>query len=180
MDIFAQKKLLIRIIIVLGVLNLLSIGVFLWKDVFPPPRQAPVASEDKRDVSSILETELNLTKEQAEAIRSLRADYMAREKELVEAIRSERDSMNTEMFSGTTREEVVRSLARRIADNEYKMELLRFDQAKMLKSICTPGQVEKFNRLVREMRDYFKPDNKPGGRDQKRVPPKRKRGGPAE
>jgi Spy/CpxP family protein refolding chaperone len=173
MDIFAQKKLLIRIIVVLAVLNLLSIGVFLWKDVFPPPRRMQVPAESNRDASSILEKELNLTREQAEQIRSLRRTYNEKEKDYVASIRIQRDSMNTEMFNGSTREEVIQSLARRIAENEYNLEMLRFEQAKQLKSICTPEQVEKFNRLVREMRDYFKPDNQPG-KKQKRNPPKRK------
>ena len=173
MDLFAQKKLLIRIIIVLAVLNLLSIGVFLWKDVFPPPRPTEVPKANTRDASAILEKELNLTGEQAEQIRNLRGTYNQKEKELVASIRIERDSMNAEMFNGSTREEVIRSLARRIADNEYNLEMLRFEQAKELKSICTPEQVEKFNRLVREMRDYFKPDNQPG-REQRRNPPRRK------
>ena len=173
MDIFAQKKLLIRIIIVLAVLNLLSIGVFLWKDISRPPRQMEVPAGNNRDASSILEKELNLTKEQAEQIRSLRGAYNEKEKEFVASIRRERDSMNAEMFNEKTREEVIQSLARKIADNEYNLELLRFGQAKQLKSICTPEQVEKFNRLVKEMRDYFKPDSKPGG-EQRRNPPRRK------
>ena len=34
----------------------------------------------------------------------------------------------------------------------------RYEQAKELKKICTPEQMEKFETLVLEIRDYFKPD----------------------
>lgn len=44
------------------------------------------------------------------------------------------------------------------------MELLRFEQAKELKSICNDKQQEKFEKLVKEIRDYFRPDNQPTNR----------------
>ena len=168
MDIFAQKKMLVRTVIVLAALNLCSIGVFVWKVLMPPPKPQTEAPENQRDVSGILERELNLTRDQVDRIRDLRADFAQKERHLVD----ERDSMNAEMFNITTREELIRSLAREIADNEYNMEMLRFDQATKLKSVCTPEQAEKFGKLVREMRDLFKPDEKPA-REKKKGPPKR-------
>jgi Spy/CpxP family protein refolding chaperone len=160
MDIFTQKKLLIRIVILLTVLNLLFMGLFLWKDVLrkPPPQDKP---NDFRDVSEILRRELNLSREQVDQIRILRSSYDETEKALAAVIRSERDSINMIMFNKNTDEELVRSLARRVADNDYKMELLRFEQAQKLKSICTPMQLEKFEGLVIEIRDYFRQDNRP-------------------
>ncbi len=175
MDIFTQKKILVRIVIILALLNLVSIGVFLWKAVTPPPRPAAEteATAQPRDVSAILEKELHLSGEQVDQIKNLRADFSEKEKNLVEAIRRERDSMNQEMFNKSTREEVIRSIAREIAENEYKMEMLRYDQASQLKSICTPEQVMQFEKLVRDMRDFFKPDNKPG-RQPRKGPPRKK------
>jgi hypothetical protein len=160
MDIFTQKKLLIRIVILMTVLNLLFIGLFLWKDFFhkPPPRDNP---NGFRDVSDILKRELNLSKEQVDQIRVLRSSFNETELALAAVIKSERDSINMIMFNKSTNEELVRSLARRVADNDYKMELLRFEQAQKLKSICTPMQLEKFEGLIIEIRDYFRQDNKP-------------------
>ena len=160
MDIFTQKKLLIRIVILLTVLNLLLIGLLLGKDFFhkPPPQGNPVGF---RDVSDILERELNLTREQVDQIRVLRSSYNETEEALAAVIKSERDSINMIMFNKSTNEELVRSLARRVADNDYKMELIRFEQAQKLKSICTPIQLEKFEGLIIEIRDYFRQDNQP-------------------
>ena len=41
------------------------------------------------------------------------------------------------------------------------MEFIRIAQAKELKSICNKEQLQKFETLVKEIRDYFRPDNQP-------------------
>jgi Spy/CpxP family protein refolding chaperone len=160
MDIFTQNKVLIRIVILLTVLNLLFIGLFLWKDIIhkPPPQGK---TNEFRDVSDILKRELDLSKEQVDKIRILRSSYFKTEEALATVIKGQRDSINMIMFSKRTNEELVRSLARRVAENDYKMELLRFEQAQELKSVCTPEQVEKFEGLIIEIRDYFRQDKKP-------------------
>jgi Spy/CpxP family protein refolding chaperone len=66
--------------------------------------------------------------------------------------------MNALMFNKLTDEAVVKALARGIAESEYQMELLRLEQAQNLKAICTPEQLEQFEALVKEIRDYFKPN----------------------
>jgi len=164
MDIFTQKKLIVRIIILFAVLNLSLISVLLWKDFFhrPPPQNN---SNNFRDVSAVLEKELNLSKRQADQIKKLRSDFFAKEEELATAIRNERDSINVSMFNKNSDEELVRFLAKRIADNDYKMELLRFEQAQELKSICNSEQLERFEKLVIEIRDYFRQDNRPPKKD---------------
>ncbi|MEI8204297.1 MAG: hypothetical protein WCH34_14840 [Bacteroidota bacterium] len=159
MDIFAQKKLLIRIIILLIALNVLSVSVFLWKECFhkPPPRENN-QREENRDVSAVLKKELSLNDSQVEAIKVLRTDFFEKENVISSAIKSERDSMNQIMYSQSANEELLTSLAQKIADNGYQMELLRVAQAKQLKSICQPEQLEKFQGLVKEIRDYFRPE----------------------
>ncbi len=155
MDILAQKKFLIRIIVILIALNLLSLGAFLCKNVIFHPQHPP---REPKDATAILKKELELTPEQFEQIKDLRTKYFDKEKIIELNIRLERDSMNTAMFNKTTDEELVKTLARKIAENEYQMELMRFGQSKEFKSICQPDQLVKFDKVVKEIRDYFKPD----------------------
>jgi Spy/CpxP family protein refolding chaperone len=108
-----------------------------------------------------LKQELNLNDSQVEQIQQLRSDFFEKEKVLARAIRAKRDSMNLVMFNKQTDEQLLKRLAREVADGEYEMELLRIAQAQQLKSICNPEQLEKFEGLVREIRDYFRPDNRP-------------------
>ena len=160
MEIFSQNRLLIRCVIFLVALNILSIGVFLWKEFHQGPLLFP-RNESYRDVSGVLQKELNLNITQTEQIKAIRADFFDKEISLTAIIRNERDSMNMLMFNKNANTELVKSLARSVADNEYEMELLRIKQSEQLKAICTPEQLEKFNGLVREIRDYLRPDNQP-------------------
>ena len=96
---------------------------------------------------------------QVSQIQTLRADFFKQEAVLKKTIGAKKDSMNDLIFNKKTDETLVKSLARGIAENEYQMELLRIEQAKMLKTICTSEQLEKFNTLVIEIRDYFRPRN---------------------
>lgn len=159
MDVFTQNKLLLRLVIVLAIINALSIGVFLWKGNSNPP--PPHEKDVKADVSEVLQSKLNLTEDQTSQIRKIRNDFFIKEKQLESDIRAARDSMNEAMFNKAVNDSLVISLAKRISANEFNMEMLRFEQAKQFKSICTPQQLEKFNELVKEIRDYFKPDHNP-------------------
>jgi hypothetical protein len=160
MDIFSQKKLLIRIIILLIVLNVFSISVFIWKEIIHKP---PCFNElnNNRDVSAVLKEKLNLTGSQVDQIKNIRLEFFDKEKSLEITIREERDSMNAAMFSQNTNEDLVKTLAKEVADHEYQMELMRFEQSKKFKAACTEEQMNKFEGLVKEIRDYFKPVNKP-------------------
>ena len=160
MDIFTEKKVLIRIILLLIALNLCMLGFFIRKEFFQrPPR--PDQPKENKNVSAILEEKLDLNRDQVDQIRRMRASFFEREKIISESIRNERDSMNSVMFNKTTDETLVKSMAKRIADNEYKMEILRYEQAKELKTVCTPEQLEKLESLILDIRDYFKPENQP-------------------
>ena len=156
--------MLFRLVVFLIMLNILTVVAFLWKCIFTaPPSHPPPAGEDSRmngnnrSLSGILENELNLSKEQSDKMQKMRDDFFKKENDLSAVIRSQRDSMNIEMFNKSTNEELVVSLAKRISENEHKMEMMRFGQSKAFKSICTQAQLEKFEKLVREIRDYFKP-----------------------
>jgi Spy/CpxP family protein refolding chaperone len=161
MDIFTQKKVLIRLVILLLALNFISMGLFIWKGISPRNKPDNNPALVQKEVSSVLKQELHLTDLQADQIKKLRSGYVEKEKMLVKEIRAERDSMNSIIFNLNSDPEMVKSIARRVADNEYKMEMLRFEQSQELRSICTPEQLKKFERLVREIRDYFQPTDQP-------------------
>ena len=163
MDIFAQKKILVQLVVLLVFINMISIGYFFWKDYHQHHHEPELfpKMEAYKDVSGILKKELNLTQQQAEQIQSLRNDFFEKEKVLARTIRNEKDSMNQAMFNISTDENLVKELAQKISANEYQMEMLRYQQARELKTICTPEQLEKFEHLVKEIRDYFRPDNQP-------------------
>lgn len=161
MDIFNQKKVLTRIIIFLIFLNLVTISFFALKDSQHHEPLLFPKNEAYKDVTNVLEKKLMLNDKQLKDFNSIRERYFEKELVLKQTIRNQKDSMNVEMFNKNTNEHLIKLLALKISENEYKMELLRYAQATELKAACTPEQQERFQNLVIEIRDYFRPDNQP-------------------
>ena len=63
------------------------------------------------------------------------------------------------MFNKNCNEQKLVSIARKIGDNEYRIELSKINQSKQLKAICNASQLEKFQDLMFEMRDYSHPND---------------------
>ncbi len=161
MDIFSENKLLIRLIIALVLLNTGLVGYVFWQNYTihqEPKEHKPIDKADFQYVSNVLQRELNLSEDQVKQFQALREDFLKKERVLTMKIRGERDSMNVVMFNKQTNPSLIDTLARRIAQHEYEMEMYRFEQAQQLKTICTPEQMVKFETLVLEIRDYFKPE----------------------
>lgn len=112
-------------------------------------------------MTGILKKELSLNDAQVNKLDDIRKRYYIKKIDLKKTIKAYKDEMNEEMFRKITDDAKVKTLAKKVAEGEYQMELLRYEQAKELKSICTPEQQEKFEKLVKEIRDYFRPDNQP-------------------
>ncbi len=175
MEIFSQNKLLKSIIIVLVLLNMTIIGFYEIKNRPEDRQRGKEDRNEKRDVSSVLEKELKLTEEQSDSIDRLRRKFFEKEKILSDSIRYMRDSLNSVMFSKNADTALTARIARSIAEYEYTMEMLRIEQAQEFKKICSPEQIEKFRNLVREIRDYFKPDKNPQKDDKENRKEKRQR-----
>jgi hypothetical protein len=109
-------------------LNLVSIGFFVLKEIRPhhEPLLFP-KNEAYKDVSTILKDELGLSEQQVAQFDEIRKRNFEKQAILKKIIRDDKDAMNTEMFNIKTDEAKIEMFAIRISDNEYKMEMLRFD-----------------------------------------------------
>jgi Spy/CpxP family protein refolding chaperone len=159
MDVLKQNKLLFRLIILLVIMNL-AIVAFLMVSKSTNPSDARRPDRNIEEILSVLKEELQLSPAQVSQLKDLREDFFVKETKLKKVIKSQRDSMNELMFNAQTDTIMVKAIAKRVSENEFKMEMLRFDQAKKLKTICTPTQMKKFEVLVIDIRDYFKPRKK--------------------
>lgn len=138
----------------------LSIMIFLIISKPPMPMDGRRPDRNMNEVFGVLKGELQLNATQIEQLKTLREDFFMKESKLAKTIKSQRDSMNELMFNAQTDTFLVKAVAKRVSENELKMEMLRFEQAKTLKTICTPAQMKKFESLVIDIRDYFKPRKK--------------------
>ncbi len=161
MDIFSQNKFLIRTILFLVILNLVSITFFSIRSFRPKnDDRLPPKNEYNRELSEILKKELNLSEYQIEKFEKIRTQNEKRKIELKEIINQNKDLLASEMFKNITDEKKVLAIAKKIGDNEYQIELLKINQSKQLKAICTPAQLDKFDELIKEIRNYLQPINR--------------------
>ncbi len=158
MDIFSKNKFLVRVIFVLIFLNLFSTG-YLWRNMNKRPnRNQP--KQEKVNTANLLKDKLHLTDRQVKEINRIRADFTQKEEKLVQLIRAQRDSMNIAMFNETTDTVYLKRIARHLVENEYQMELYRIEQSQQFKSVCTKAQLDQFQDLVIDIRDFFQPQRK--------------------
>jgi Spy/CpxP family protein refolding chaperone len=159
MDILIQRKRLTWLVSILALLNLLLIGFFWWKmehAAAKPRPQRPGTDE----LTTLLSKELNLTQPQVKALQEIRQAFLVKEDTLSKLLRSRRDSMNQLMFGPAPADSILVRLAADVSKNEYEMELLRIEQASQLRKLLTPTQQANMEKLVREIRDYLKPEEK--------------------
>ncbi|MFN8332001.1 MAG: Spy/CpxP family protein refolding chaperone [Saprospiraceae bacterium] len=160
MDIYSKNKLLIRLVTGLSVINLLVLSFLAWNILV---QKRGISFTDKKEssnveVHAILKKALELSDEQEVAVKNLREDFYSKER--CRKRSDKRDSMNLIMFNHNTNDTLLYRLAHEVAANEEQMEWLRIDQAKSFKAICTPDQQEKFEGLVKVIKDYFRPEIK--------------------
>lgn len=158
MDILSQKKSLIRILILMVVLNLTLIVYIGWK-VFAHKGKGNEPILQPKELSEFLKKELQLTNNQADSLQKIRANFFEKETLLTTETRAKRDSMNMLMFNENINDSLLRKLAESVAANEYKMEELRINQAIQFRNLLTTHQNKNLNKLVKEIRDYLKPEN---------------------
>ena len=161
MDIFRKNRLLTTIVYLLVLSNVLTLSILAWNLSFAHSPLLFPKNVAYKDVSGILKKELNLSEKQVAQFNDIRERNFKKQALLKKTIRDEKDAMNQEMFNKNTDALKIQLLAKKISENEFQMEILRFQQARELKAVCTPEQLDKFQDLVLEIRDYFRPDNQP-------------------
>ena len=145
-------------VIILALFNFIFVIYFLSNkkeniESFPPKNEF-------KKLASTLKEKLSLTARQENQLVQLRESFFSKESELSKLIKSQRDSMNIEMFQQHSDSVLLDQLARRVSENEYQMECMRIKQSVELKNICTAEQLKKLEWYVKEIKDYFKPEKR--------------------
>lgn len=159
MDIFSQTRFLQRLVVLLIISNLLIAGFYWWRfNEFGESKAKDPRPVKQQELPALLKKELGLSDSQANRLGKIRAAFFEKEKLLSDSIRSMRDSMNQLMFGMEIHDQALEKLGEAVSAYEYKMEMLRVDQARDVRELCTPEQRIRLEKLVREIRDYLKPD----------------------
>lgn len=154
-DIFTKKSNQKNWIIALVVINLVLLGI-----IFLKPNNQESRQTDAGKLAETLKKELQLSDAKTNQLKALREQFFELEQPLSKLIRSERDSMNLFMFREAADTLYVKNIARRIAENEYRMELYRLRQSIALNNLLNKVQRQKLAELMKEIKTYFKPIKK--------------------
>ena len=174
MDFFSKNKALTLTIIFLVVLNLISIGTILYKELRPePPFMGPMAPRMERErmpgrMDGFLGRELNLTPDQREKFSEFRQEHF----EKMQALEQELNEKKKEMMELALSEEIdtqeVDMLAEEIGILYARISRINVDNFQLMTSILDTSQVTLFKKLVKEIMPMQGPPGDRQGRRGKR------------
>ncbi len=162
MDIFAQKKLLYVIIVLLVVLNVASLGM-LWyqhaqRDVVP----AALTRGGRGAMGRLVERELDLSGEQREKFDLLGAEHALTLTQTQDALIQAKRAILKEVTAPAPDTARVRLLVHEITANQDRLEWLLFDHFVQIRSLLREDQKQKFDNLIIEVTEAPPPQRRGG------------------
>jgi Spy/CpxP family protein refolding chaperone len=179
MNFFTKIRATSWIIGLLVILNLLTLST-IWFQQFRRPPQTPPSQENRSEtVQLFLQRELNLTDQQAQQFTTLRTQYLATSRVLMQDVMALRKTLTEEMFATSPDTPKADQIAEQIGVKHAEVERLLFSHLLELKAVCEPEQQAKFQRLMQEILDMMKSGDQPRPQEQSR-PPEAQRSGPPQ
>jgi periplasmic protein CpxP/Spy len=115
------------------------------------PQPVPRSRERRARRADNLLEQLNLTDAQKRQIAAIRQKYQGQMKQLREALRSDRQELESLMAGNATNEQ-IRTKHQEIERSRQKLSDLRFQSLLEMRQVLTPDQRSKFARLMQERR----------------------------
>ncbi|MEG3438735.1 Spy/CpxP family protein refolding chaperone [Pannus brasiliensis CCIBt3594] len=127
----------------------------------PSPQGRPrrVRGED-----NLLE-QLNLSDSQKRQIAAIRQKYQGQMRQLREAMKSDRQEMET-LMTGNASDNELRAKHQEIQQNQQRLGDLRFQSLLETRKVLTPAQRTQFAQLMQQRRSEFREREGQGPRDE--------------
>lgn len=124
----------------------------------PSPQGRPRRA---RGEDNLLE-QLNLTEEQKRQIAAIRQKYQGQMSQLREAMKSDRQEMET-LMNGNASDNQLRAKHREIQQNQQRLGDLRFQSLLETRKVLTPAQRTQLAQLMQQRRPEFRERGGQGG-----------------
>ena len=173
------NKLFSGIIIVLVLINISTL-VFLWysykmRPPLPPPPPPPLAEFDRKPpMLDFMIKELNFDESQGKKLGDILDSHHKSVGDISDSMRILKDAISGEIENAKMDEKKIKSIAKQIGDMQTQIEILRYEHFENIKSICTNGQLELFNGMIKNLMSHPNPDVHPPVEPDKILPPKDK------
>jgi periplasmic protein CpxP/Spy len=151
MDYFSKNKISVWIIAVLVLLNCFTLATIWLRQIPFPFIPAGEDPRPRRHGLNVLKEELNLSAEQISEFNLIRQRHFDKMRPLQNEIFSLRRELLDEIYKNEPDTQKVRLLAVRIGEKESERERFVFEHFMQMKSVCTPEQRDKYDRLLREL-----------------------------
>lgn len=143
-----KNKSLVSIIVFLLITNIAMLIFFL---VMNNPKQKNFHIREQNGMSDMLQKEVGFSKDQLDTYQSLRKNQLDTLHELFDELRKSKMDFYNLIYSSQVSDTSVSKAADAIAGKQKLLDLHMFNHFKMVRNICTPDQLPKFDSTIQKV-----------------------------
>lgn len=144
----SKNKSLISIIIFLLITNVVMLIFFL---VLNKSNQRNTRGRDQNGMSGMLQKDVGFTKDQLDTYQTLRKDQLDSIHILFDEVRKAKMDFYNLIYTPNVADSTLISAADEIAIKQKNLDLHMINHFKMVRNICSPDQVQKFDSSIKKI-----------------------------
>lgn len=148
MNSLTKNKALVSIIIFLLITNIAMLLFFLELN---KPVQRNGHGRDQNGMSGMLQKDVGFTKEQLDSYQALRKEQFEKGHPLFDDLRNAKMDFYNLIYTAQVSDSSVNKAADLIAEKQEMLDLQMFKHLKMVRNICTPDQLQKFDSTIKKV-----------------------------
>ena len=159
-----KNKLLTALVVLLLIANAATLALFWMGKAKHPPRPKGTPQE-------FLVKELKLDTKQQEQLDVLRKEHREAADELREKIKDAKESFFDLLKQANVTDSAKQAAAKAVSSNTEALDLMTLNHFQKLRTLCTPEQQNKFDKIIHEVASMIGQPRPPGGPEGDRPPP---------
>ena len=152
-----KNKTLISIIIFLLITNVAMLFFFI---VLDKPAQKNQYGKDQKGMSDMLQHDVGFTKEQVDSYQALRKNDFNKIHPLFDDVRKAKMDFYNLVYTPQVSDSIITTTANLIALKEKSLDMQLLSHFKMVRNICTPDQLQKFDTTIKKV--FIRMTDRPG------------------
>ena len=148
MNSIRKNKLLVSIIIFLFITNFAMLIFFI---VLDRSSQENSHNRYQKGMSAMLKKKVGFTEQQLDTYQSLRKEQFDTIHTLFDELRKAKMDFYNLIYTSQVADSTVYKAADLIAEKQKELDLQMFKRFKMIRSICTPDQLPKFDTTIKKI-----------------------------
>ena len=146
MDSVTKNKSLVTIIIFLLITNIAMLIFFLALNT-----NDQKGTRNQNGMADALQNDVGFSKEQLDTYQSLRKDHFNKIHPLFDELRKSKMDFYTLIYNPQISDSSLNAAADLIAEKQKTLDMQLFRHFKMVQNICTPGQLQKFDTVIKKV-----------------------------